>query len=177
MGAARAELPRPAKLSGNGDWTHFARSSPLPAASTMSVRNPISTTVERLDSIIGGQPDCWHTFILLGIRTIAIELLAGRCLDAGSEPIEMLESSGEVSNVEWIKLGESLITDKDADGLNRDGPFDGHPKPDCPQLAVSYGFASPLVNVAAWCPTLNGETQINVAIVRAFPRNGTNGAD
>jgi hypothetical protein len=79
-------------------------------------------------------------------RTISIKLLAGRCLDAGSKPIEMLESSGEVSNVEWIKLGESLVTDKDADRLNRDGSFDGHPKPDCPQLAVGYGFARTLDN-------------------------------
>jgi hypothetical protein len=60
--------------------------------------------------------------------------------------IEMLESSGEVSNVEWIKLGESLITDKDADRLNSDGPFDGHPKPNCSRLAMGYGFARSIYN-------------------------------
>jgi hypothetical protein len=96
-----------------------------------------------LERIIGGQSDRWHTFILFDIRTIAIELLAGRSFDACSKPIEMFESSGEVSNVEWIELGESLVANKDAHRLNRDGSFDGHPKPDCPEFAVGYGFARP----------------------------------
>src|SRR5579871_6343378 len=106
----------------------------------------LNQPADRLDWVVGGQSDGWHTFIFLGIRTISIKLVAGGCLDAGSKPIKMLESSGEVSNIEWIKLGESLIADEDANGPDGHGPFDAHPKSDCPQLAVSYGFALPIAH-------------------------------
>jgi hypothetical protein len=62
-----------------------------------------------------------HTFILLGVRAVPIKLIASGRFDAGSKPIEMLESSGEVSNVEWSRERNHFLRPPDASGRSRAG--------------------------------------------------------
>jgi hypothetical protein len=90
----------------------------------------------RLDWIIGGQPDRWHTFILLGIRTVPIKFFTGGGFNARSKLVEMVESSGEVSNIGRLQFSKRFETDEHTHGLDRMSPFDAHPKPDSSQLTV-----------------------------------------